>query len=108
MQDGGDVSDGEWEEWPAGSFPPVQPRGLSLGDAVVPDQHMSDTEDQDDGGDPSAASARLLFLLDITGSMSEELDACKGAMHGLVSMCADQLQDYSGQLSFAVITFTED
>lgn len=57
---------------------------------------------------PAAASVRLLFLLDITGSMSQEIEACKGAMQGLVSMCTTRLQDYSGQISFAVITFTED
>jgi hypothetical protein len=57
---------------------------------------------------PATASVRLLFLLDITGSMSEEIEACKGAMQGLVSMCTSQLQDLAGQISFAVITFTED
>lgn len=72
---------------------------------------MSDAVDLDESGpsDVSAASARLLFILDITGSMSEELEACRGAMQGLVSMCSEQyLQDYAGQLAFAVITFTED
>jgi hypothetical protein len=57
---------------------------------------------------PAAASVRLLFLLDITGSMSQEIEACKGAMQGLVSMSTSQLQDHAGQISFAVITFTED
>lgn len=56
----------------------------------------------------SAATVRLLFLLDITGSMSEEVNACKGAMQGLVSLCGTDLQDYAGQIGFAVVTFTED
>lgn len=28
-------------------------------------------------------------------------------MQGLVSMCAEQLQEHAGQLSFACVTFTE-
>jgi hypothetical protein len=40
--------------------------------------------------------------------MSQEIEACKGAMLGLVSLCSSQLQDHASQFSFAVITFTED
>lgn len=72
---------------------------------------------------------RLLFILDITGSMSDELDACKAAMGSLVTLLspgpprpplyssdtadpasatAATPDDDNGPLSFAVITFTED
>jgi hypothetical protein len=56
---------------------------------------------------PAAAppSVRLLFIVDITGSMSAELEACKGAMKGMVHLLTDN--HAAGQLSFAVITFTE-
>ncbi len=51
-------------------------------------------------------SARLLFILDITGSMSAELEVCKGAMQGMVDLLTAD-NHAAGQLSFAVITFTE-
>lgn len=40
----------------------------------------------------------LLFLLDITGSMSNSLEGAKSAMQQLVHMCSQQLQDHPGQL----------
>lgn len=74
----------------------------------MPHAQEEDAEQLGDGmSDAPAPSARLLFMLDITTSMTDELEACKGAMRGLVSMCGEDLPDYADQLSFAVITFTE-
>lgn len=50
---------------------------------------------------------RRACILDITGSMSEELGACKGAMQGMVNLLCTTANHAAGQLSFAVITFTE-
>lgn len=70
---------------------------------------MSDGNEEVNDQTAPAASARLLFLLDITGSMAAELEAVKGAMKGLCHhvTCSEQLQQYSGELAFSVITFTE-
>jgi hypothetical protein len=56
---------------------------------------------------PCDAALRVLLLLDITGSMEEEVEACKGTMQGLVSMCTASNVHAYADISFAVITFTE-
>lgn len=68
---------------------------------------MADPTDADMEGDAldliTRPDLRLLFVVDITTSMQNELEACKGAMRGMV----DLLGDMGTQIGFAVITFTE-
>ncbi|WIA35205.1 hypothetical protein OEZ86_003668 [Tetradesmus obliquus] len=53
------------------------------------------------------ASLRVLIILDITGSMSNEIQAVKQAVAEMVRLCSEQLASAAGALAFAFITFTE-
>jgi hypothetical protein len=53
------------------------------------------------------ASLRVLIILDITGSMSNEIEAVKQAVAEMVRLCSEQLESAAGALAFAFITFTE-
>lgn len=95
-------------ELPSGDTPGDHEESAQAHSAGL-DQHMSDGHEEVNDQSAPAASARLLFLLDITGSMKVELEAVKGEMKGLCHhvTCSEQLQQYSGALAFSVITFTE-
>ncbi|WIA35204.1 hypothetical protein OEZ86_003667 [Tetradesmus obliquus] len=53
------------------------------------------------------ASLRVLIILDITDSMSKEIEAVKQAVAEMVYLCSKQLASAAGALAFAFITFTE-
>jgi hypothetical protein len=53
------------------------------------------------------ASLRVLIILDITGSMSNEIEAVKQAVAEMVRLCSEELETAAGALAFAFITFTE-
>jgi hypothetical protein len=53
------------------------------------------------------ASLRVLIILDITASMSNELEAVKQAVAEMVGLCSEGVETAAGALAFAFVSFTE-